>query len=283
MPELPEVETVSKRLSSVLPGRIICSVKILRKVSFDGALQSLIGKQIQQVSRRAKLIRIHLPNKLNLLTHLKMTGQLIFIDQGKRVGGGHPTAAWVDALPTAHTRIIYQFTDGSTLYFNDMRVFGWMKLMTDDQVLEHYSHYGPDALGDDKLTLEYLQQQLNKRRMSIKQTIMQNQIMAGIGNIYASEVLNVAHILPFRSANSLSTFEIRSLLFAVKQVLKAALKHGGTTFDGKYVDVGGLSGSYQFKLQVYGKAGKQCGQCGEKIIKKQLGGRGSYYCGSCQK
>lgn len=282
MPELPEVETVKRRLKEILPGKIIQSIKVLHDKSFGGLKRALQGQEIQDVTRRAKVIRIHLPGKQNLLTHLKMTGQLIFVDNQTRVGGGHPTADWVKDLPGKHTRLIYDFTDGSKLYFNDQRIFGWMRLMSDEEVQAQWSQYGPD-INDDSLRADYLHDKLANRRIPIKQAIMMNQIVAGLGNIYACDALNIAQISPFRPAQSLSKAELEKLLEAAQQVIGEGLEYGGTTYDGKYVHVDGMSGSYQDVIRAYGREGEKCYQCDGEIVKDKLGGRGTYYCSQCQK
>ena len=281
MPELPEVETLKRRLQEILPGKIITAIKVLHDKSFGGNPKQLQNQKILDVTRKAKIIRIHLPNNLNILTHLKMTGQLIFTDNGNRVGGGHPTADWVKNLPSKHTRLIYDFTDGSKLYFNDQRIFGWMKLMSDGEVELEFSKYGPD-INEDALTASYLQEKFSNRRIPIKQAIMMNPIMAGLGNIYACDALNIAQISPFRPAKSLSFKELEKLLVAAKQVIKEGLEYGGTTYDGKYVHVDGMSGSYQDIMRVYGLKGEKCQQCGGEIVKAKIGGRGTFYCESCQ-
>ena len=281
MPELPEVETVKRRLKEILPGKIIQSIKVLHEKSFRGEESSLEGQEVKDVTRKAKIIRIHLPNEQNLLTHLKMTGQLIFTDNGTRVGGGHPTADWVKDLPSSHTRLVYDFTDGSKLYFNDQRIFGWMRLMSDEEVVTEFAKYGPD-INEDSLTVEYLKDKFKNRRIPIKQAIMMNPIVAGLGNIYACDALNIAQISPFRPAQSLDDCELKSLLKAAKQVIEEGLEYGGTTYDGKYVHVDGMSGSYQDIMRVYGKEGGRCQQCGGEIVKEKIGGRGTYFCRDCQ-
>lgn len=281
MPELPEVETVKRRLQEILPGKQIADVQVLREKSFHGQSQKIVGQEIKKITRRAKLIRFHFTNKLNLLTHLKMTGQLIYLDHGQRIGGGHPTADWVKDLPSSHTRIIYDLSDDTKLYFNDMRVFGWMKVMTDQEVETYYQRYGPDVI-DEELTVNYLQEKLSRRTIAVKQAIMINSIMAGLGNIYACDSLNVAQIDPHRSAKSLSKKELENLLAAARQVVQEGLKAGGATYDSKYVHVDGMSGSYQEQMKVYGREGEKCLQCGGEIVKDKIGGRGTYYCKSCQ-
>jgi len=281
MPELPEVETVRRKLKEILPGKIIQSIQVLHDKSFQGQEKDLLGQEIQDVSRKAKVIRIHLPNGKNLLTHLKMTGQLIYVDDRIRTGGGHPTADWVKDLPSRHTRIIYEFIDGSKLFFNDQRIFGWMKLLSDEEVVVEFAKYGPD-INEEALTAEYLQEKFSNRRIPIKQAIMMNSIMAGLGNIYACDALNIAQLSPFRPAKSLSIAELKKLVVAAKQVIQEGLKHGGTTYDGKYVHVDGMSGSYQDIMRVYDKKGEACQQCGGEIVKSKIGGRGTYYCNQCQ-
>jgi formamidopyrimidine-DNA glycosylase len=281
MPELPEVETVKRRLKEILPGKIIKAIKVLHDKSFGGKKEDLIGQEIQDVTRRAKVIRIHLPSEQNLLTHLKMTGQLIYVGDDIRTGGGHPTADWVKDLPSKHTRLIYDFTDGSRLYFNDQRIFGWMRLMSDKQVAAQWAKYGPDV-NHDAATATYLQEKFKNRRIPIKQAIMMNQIMAGLGNIYACDALNIAQISPFRPAQSLGLNELEKLMLAAKQVINEGLEYGGTTYDGKYVHVDGMSGSYQDIMRVYGREGERCRQCGGQIIKEKIGGRGTYFCERCQ-
>lgn len=282
MPELPEVETVKRRLQEVLPGKKIVDIQVLREKSFQGQPQKIANQEVKKITRRAKLIRFHFANQLNLLTHLKMTGQLIYAHDDQRTGGGHPTADWVKDLPSSHTRIIYDLADGSKLYFNDMRVFGWMKVMTNQDIEEYYQRYGPDVI-DDALTIDYLQEKLSRRTIAIKQAIMINSIMAGLGNIYACDALNVAQIDPHRSAKSLSKNELQKLLAAARQVVTEGLKTGGATYDGKYVHVDGMSGSYQDQMKVYSREGEKCLQCSGEIVKAKIGGRGTYYCQSCQR
>lgn len=282
MPELPEVETVRRKLQQILPGKIVSAITVLHSKSFQGQKQQIIGQPIQKVSRRAKIIRIYLPGEKNLMTHLKMTGQLIYVDDQFRTGGGHPTADWVNDLPSKHTRIIYEFTNGGKLFFNDQRIFGWMKVMTDEEVQSSFANYGPDV-NQAAANASYLLAKLKNRRIPIKQAIMMNQIMAGLGNIYACDALNIAQISPFKPAQELSLAELEKLMAAAKQVIQEGLDLGGTTYDGKYVHVDGLSGSYQDVMRVYDRVGEKCQQCGGEIIKEKIGGRGTYFCSLCQK
>jgi len=281
MPELPEVETIRRRLARVLPGKKILQVEALHPKSFLGSEAQLTGSTITDVDRRAKILRFKLDSDYSLLTHLKMTGQLIYVDKDQRLGGGHPTADWVQALPSRHTRITYQLSDQASLFFNDQRIFGWMKLLPTEEADQLFTDMAPD-INHQAVTVDYLQQALKRRTQSIKQAIMNNDIVCGVGNIYACDALNIAKISPHRPANSLDKIELTTLLEAMQQVIKEGIDLGGTTFDGKYVDISGFAGGYQHKLRVYGREGEQCHQCGGTIVKEKLGGRGTYFCSMCQ-
>jgi len=281
MPELPEVEIIKRRLEEILPNKVIDQVTVLRKKSFQGNISQVLNKKFLKISRRAKLLRIHLSDNLNLLIHLKMTGQLIYQDDEIRLGGGHPTADWVNTLPSSHTRIIFKFSDGSHLFFNDMRVFGWIRVLTDSQVEIEFAKLGPDA-NDRLFTAEYLKNWIHSRRIPIKQAIMLNEVVTGIGNIYAAEALFQAGIDPRRPANSLNMNELKKLVINIKKVLDEGIKHKGTTFDGKYVDLSGMSGEHQHYLKVYGRTGEECVSCGSKLSSVKIAGRGTVFCEKCQ-
>lgn len=281
MPELPEVETLKRRLNEVLPGKTIAQVEVLHPKSFLGQVEELIGSSIGKVDRRAKVLTFQLSNHDYLMTHLKMTGQLIVVGANQRVGGGHPNADWVQALPSKHTRIQYTFTDQTKLFFNDQRIFGWMRLVNQATLDQELAKYGPDII-DPQVTAEYLVNQFKRRSIPIKQALMDSSIVAGVGNIYACEALFAAKISPLRPAKSLTQPEIANLLTNCQRIILRAIQLGGTTFDGKYVDINGLAGGFQNELQVYGQAGRPCPVCHRPIQKIKLGGRGTYYCAHCQ-
>ncbi len=281
MPELPEVETVRSRLAEILPGKKIFQLDILKNKSFQGDKKQVVGQKIEAVKRRAKLIYIQLDNGLYLLIHLKMTGQLIYVNDEEKIGGGHPTSDWVKDLPSNHTRIIFYFHDKSKLFFNDMRIFGWIKVMTHQKLNKQLSKYGPD-INNPNIDIKDIYRQLQRRTISIKQAIMINKIIAGIGNIYASEALFKAQINPTRSAKDLSLDEVKQLIKSAQEIISKAIKNKGTTFDGKYVDINGLAGNYQNKLKVYGQEGQKCPNCQGNIKKVKLGGRSTFYCPDCQ-
>jgi len=282
MPELPEVETVVRKLRDLIVGKKISNIEVLNPKSFTGDKKRLVGSIVKDVRRRAKIINIVIDDDFYLLTHLKMTGQYVLQDGKNRSGGGHPTSDWVDNLPSRHTRVVFTFEDGSKLFFNDMRKFGWIRQHSKQQLDQVYAKLGPDVI-ETELTLEYLKSQLQRRTIPIKQAIMNNDILCGVGNIYACDSLNDSKISPFRPSKSLSDVEVKNLVFSMKKIVNMAIDRGGTTFDGMYVDVDGMAGSYQDSVLTYGREGENCYNCGSLIKKEKLGGRGTYYCPTCQK
>lgn len=281
MPELPEVETVTNQLRKVIVGKTVQFVDVRKAKSWQGDVHAVDGQKIQNISRRSKIIRTHFDRDLNLLIHLKMSGQLIYVDGAKRVGGGHPTADWVQGLPSSHTRVTFTFTDGTQLFFNDQRIFGWIKVASDKEVATEFAKLAPDII-DPAISVDYLVQKFTKRTVPIKQMIMDNTILSGVGNIYACDSLNLAKISPLRPANTLSKSEIAKLLESMRHVINLGIEKGGATAHGKYVHVTGMAGKYQDFMLVYNKKGEPCPNCGSPIQKIKLAGRGTYYCPHCQ-
>jgi len=282
MPELPEVETIARRLASKLIGRSINSIEVLRSKSWQGKNELLIGRAIRNIRRQAKILIMEFDQSSDsLLIHLKMTGQLIHVDKNKtKVGGGHPTADWVEDLPGKHTRVILQLDDSSTLYFNDMRVFGWMRVVTEAEKIKELSAYGPDII-DSSLTAEGFFQQLQKKSQSIKQVIMDSAFIAGVGNIYACDGLHLAGISPTRSAKSLDLNDSNRLLESLQSVISRGIELGGATIQ-NYKNVDGLAGKYQQERRVYARESEPCIVCGQPIIRIKQGGRSTFWCKNCQ-
>ncbi len=282
MPELPEVETIVRQLQTVLPGKNIQKITVLHAKSFSGQASELEGKTIHLISRKAKTIAISFKRHDSLLlVHLKMTGQCIFVPQrGKRIVGGHPTPDWVEALPSKHTRIGITFSDQSVLYFNDMRVFGWMKVITNDERRAMMEMLPPDVI-DPEFTLEYLQKVLSKSSRATKLVILDQARMGGMGNIYANDALWLSGIDPRKPANKLSTSEAKKLHHAMIHVLQRGIELGGAS-ESTYKHINGLGGKYQEEFLIYKKNGEKCSRCGGVIEKFKLGGRGTYWCPGCQ-
>jgi formamidopyrimidine-DNA glycosylase len=283
MPELPEVETIRRQLQVDLVGEVIDHVEVLRQKSFQGEEKELVGKEIARVERKAKMIIFRFVDWEKILAiHLKMTGQLVLLKGKKRVVGGHPTADWVGELPSKHTRVVIDFMNGDKLFFNDLRVFGWMKLLDND----HFSliiEKLPMDVVDSDFTLEYFKKVMNGSGRALKLVLLDQAKMGGIGNIYANDALFLAKIHPQRKASSLSLKEMKKLFEVVKQVIDEGIKYGGaTTADDRFVNVRGMGGKYQEHFRVYERKGEKCRVCGAIIEKFKVGGRGTYYCPMCQ-
>lgn len=281
MPELPEVETVRRQLEQVITGKQIAQIEVFKEKSWNGDIPTIVGQKVDRVERRSKVLLIRLVNQYTLLIHLKMSGQLIYVDGQFRTGGGHPTADWVQDLPSSHTRIAITFSDQTKLFFNDQRIFGWIRALPDEAADRSLEGLAPDVI-DPLITPEYLFEKTAHRKVPIKQLIMDNQVVAGVGNIYACDALNLAKISPLRPAGTLSKEKITRLLRSMKEVVQLGIDLGGSTSDGKYVNVNGLAGKYQDVMRVYDRKGLACPNCGAMITKIKLGGRGTYYCPNCQ-
>lgn len=282
MPELPEVETVRSQLNEVLEEVRVEKVEVKREKSFKGRKKDLLGKEVKKVERKAKILAVFLEGKKVLLVHLKMTGQLVWLGK-RRIAGGHPTADWVGDLPSKHTRVIIDFGEKGRLYFNDMRGFGWMKLVKEGEWLKMKEEMPVDVIDED-FKWDYLREILMVSRRAVKLVIMDHKKLGGVGNIYANEGLFLAKIDPRRKARSLSEKEVKKLYGCLVKVVKEGIRWGGTTAsDEKFVDTYGLGGKYQKKLKVYDREGEKCLICGGKIKRVKFGGRSAYFCPKCQK
>ncbi len=281
MPELPEVETIRARLEPVLSGKKILSVIEHHPKPFQGSRSDVEGMEITGVSRRAKILQFDLSNDMCLVSHLKMTGQWIYQDTAQRLGGGHPTADWIQDLPSKHSRLEFELSDGAQLFFNDQRLFGWVKVVDRKGLEDEYAGLGPDVT-DAGFTVQYFASKVGARRVPVKQFIMDNAVVCGVGNIYACDSLNVAKIDPLKPISELSPEELETLYFAMRSVIEQGVELGGATMD-HFRHIDGFSGEYQHHARVYGRAGEPCKNCGEQIEKIKLGGRGTFFCPRCQK
>jgi len=286
MPELPEVETIKRQLAKDIIGKKITRVKILSAKQFIGEPDDIVGGQIINVWRRAKLLGIELNNGFTILIHLKLTGQFVFVAGQKKatvvkISRSIPFAD--NKLPARTTRIVVRFADGSWLFFNDLRKSGWMKVIENSKFKIKNLPYGPEPLGK-KFTVGYLSDVFSRTRRAIKIVLMGQKKIAGIGNIYANEALFEAKINPCRSANSLDNSEIGHLRQAIIKVLRGGIKYGGTSAaDDAYIRPDATRGRYQQKLKVYQREGKPCLNCGGKVLRIKQGGRSTFFCPVCQK
>lgn len=282
MPELPEVETIKLGLQKKIVGLKISKIQILSPKSFIGNPNLAQGKKVLKIERRAKLLMVDL-DSVTLLFHLKMSGQLIY-DNGKRFIGGHPTLDMRDEMPNTHTRVVFSFSDGSHLYFNDQRRFGWIKVVDNGQLTMDnlLKNLGPEPL-EKGFTWQILKQNLLRHKnMPVKVALMDQKVVAGVGNIYANEACFNAKIDPRTKVVELSDEQFKKLHNGVVKSLSDGIKHGGST-RAHFVDSEGHKGYFLDYAFVYGKDKHACKVCKTEIKKIQLGGRGTYYCPKCQK
>jgi formamidopyrimidine-DNA glycosylase len=282
MPELPEVETIARGLAPILADKKIVGLNVLYSGSFVGDKNQVIGQKIIAIDRFAKILRIRLENELYLLFHLKMTGQLIYTDSYQRIAGGHADHDWHAKLPNSHTRIIFALGEDQTLFFNDMRKFGWCKLVTEQEMNTYFAKFGPEPL--PKLDIVKLEVRAGRMQKSaIKKFLLDQSVVSGIGNIYADEILFASKIHPRRQIGTITTDEWQQIASHTKDILELAISEGGTT-DSDYVNALGKKGGMQDYLQVYHHAGEPCPEgCGDTIERIVVGGRGTHFCPRCQK
>ncbi|MBU0569747.1 DNA-formamidopyrimidine glycosylase, partial [Patescibacteria group bacterium] len=244
--------------------------------------KGIVGTSIKQIKRRAKLLQIFLSNDMVLVFHLKLTGRILVRKKGT------PKDDW------QHVTIRLKVENGKLkdknleLRFCDSRKFGWVKLITKKELGIMNKELGPESLDlargkpSDILTLKKFQEIVKSTRRPVKVLLMDQKKIAGIGNIYACDALNLAKIHPARKSKKLRTEEIKKLFFSIKKVLKAGIKYRGAS-DQYYLDALGHKGSYQEHFLVYARVGKSCRNCGGKIEKMKLAGRGTYFCPTCQR
>ena len=286
MPELPEVETVRRGLTELIIGRDVAVVEHDTPKGFPNAPSDverfLIGARITGVRRRAKVLLIDLSSDYSLVIHLKMTGQLVF--RGEVVfGAGHPNNSLIGQLPDRSTRVTLTFVDGSHLYFNDQRKFGWVKLMPTLEVpnIDFMKRVGPEPLEDNFTAKEFEERFKRRVRTSIKAALLDQTVIAGVGNIYADESLWGAKIHPNRLVGTITSAEFKALYSELRSVMNLAIAKGGST-DKNYVNAEGKRGSYMDFARVFRQEGKQCPRCGTIIIKFRAAGRGTHVCPHCQ-
>ena len=312
MPELPEVETVRRGLANLLPGRtVLRTTTIDSPKSFPNAPndveQFLYEATIVGVRRRAKVLIIDLSSEYSLVVHLKMTGQLVFrgedrvqnLEYGIRnlevkisetsepptsFAGGHPNDSLVGKLPDRSTRVQIDFTDGSHLFFNDQRKFGWIKLVPTTMVeqMPFFQKVGPEPLDPKTKSEEFIQRVRRRSGSMIKPVILDQAVIAGVGNIYADECLWAAHIHPETRSGKLSDEQLNTLFIELVKILQLSIDQGGST-DRNYVDAEGRKGNYLKFANVFRREGQACHRHpDQEILKIRVAGRGTHICPVCQ-
>ena len=287
MPELPEVETVVRGLNRLILHKKIVSVKSDNPKSFPNAPAEiknfLIGAKIMSAHRRGKAIILLLENGWALVGHLKMTGQMVYRGQ-ENWGAGHPNDDFLGELPSKATRVEITFEDDSKLFFNDQRKFGWLKLLPEAEIplIPFFQKLGPEPLEDDFSLADFRERFRRKKRSLVKPALLDQTVIAGVGNIYADESLWQAKIHPETRVENLSEQDLRNLYQAVRAVMSESIERGGST-DRNYVQADGSRGNYLDYAAVYHKNGQPCKRCGTEIAKIKVGGRGTHFCPNCQR
>ena len=270
MPELPEVETVASSLRHLLVGRTIVEVSVdwprsVARPAIEEFATRIAGRTVVSVDRRGKYVVVELDQGY-LLIHLKMSGRLWVVP------GDEPL--------DKHTHVIFCLDDGQELRFHDTRKFGRVHLVADPQ--EVTAALGPEPLADD-FSLDDMRRLLAHRKGRLKSLLLNQQFLAGLGNIYADEALFAARLHPLRRADSLSPDEQARLYEAIRTILKQAVAAQGTTLDdGGYTDAHGQAGAYQEQIAVYGRKGQPCLRCQTPVGRIVVGARSTYFCPHCQ-
>ena len=273
MPELPEVETIRRTLEQLVIGKTISDVtihwsKIIKQpASPDEFRARMTGQTIEKIYRRGKYLLFYLRDDV-LISHLRMEGKYGLFQIGEPLN--------------KHTHVIFHFTDGTELRYNDVRKFGTMHLVPKGTEISSppLKDLGPEPF-DDRFTVSYLKKAFQKTKRNIKSVLLDQTVIAGLGNIYVDESLFKANIHPLRLAQTLTDEEINRLLTAIVETISAAVEKGGTTIR-SYVNSQGEIGMFQLELNVYGQEGKPCKQCGREIEKIKVAGRGTHICTACQ-
>lgn len=273
MPELPEVETIKNDLRGLVVGRRIVGVdvpdpQIGRHIDLSTFISGLVGKQIVGVDRRAKYLLIRLSSGRTLVVQLMVTGQLLLLNPSEP--------------RRKSTRLVLVLDSGQELRLNDRSNLARVHLMDEEEIQERItSRLGPEPIWPD-FDLETFRRMIGRRTSAIKPLLLDQSFVAGLGNIYADEVLFAARIAPTRKASDLTPDEIRRLYDAIRAILGEAISLRGTTVQA-YRDVLGRKGHYQTKLKVFRKAGEPCEGCSGVVVETRVGGRDTFYCPSCQK
>lgn len=290
MPELPEVESIRLQLEKylvgsprggALRGHKIQNVDVAFK-NFEGNSKNLVGGKVKKIRRFGKVLSIDLDNGYSTVIHIKLTGQLIY--RGPNLSNPpSPSKKVVGGIPGKHTHVTFHLDKDGKLYYNDVRKFGWIKIVKSDKLQEisFIQKLGPEPLGG--LTLEKFKEIVGSTSRSIKTLLMDQTKIGGVGNIYANDALWLAKVHPEVKASKLTIYQVTKLFRAVEEVLKKGMKYGGAS-ELAFVTPDGSEGEYQDYTLAYGKEGQVCERCHKAKFKKiTVGGRGTYFCPNCQK
>jgi len=287
MPELPEVETVKRGLEKLLIGHTFKRVTSDNPKSFPNAPadvdQFLIGAAVTAIRRRAKVLMIDLSSDYTLVIHLKMTGQIVYRGEDS-FGAGHPNGSLIGTLPDRSTHVEFWLNNNAKLYFNDQRKFGWVRLIPTVEVpnIDFMKKVGPEPLDDNFTAKEFVQRLERRKGTTIKAAILDQTVLAGIGNIYADEGLWGAKIHPATRVKDVPVAKLKKLFSELQYVLRLSIEKGGST-DRNYVNAEGNRGSYIDFARVFRQEGMPCQRHPNQLIEKiRVASRGTHICPKCQ-
>ncbi|MBI5787713.1 MAG: bifunctional DNA-formamidopyrimidine glycosylase/DNA-(apurinic or apyrimidinic site) lyase [Candidatus Schekmanbacteria bacterium] len=272
MPELPEVESIVRGLRPNICGKVIWQIEILDSrllpnITPPDLQNKVTGRTIGQLQRRGKFILFVLANKSCLLAHLRMTGKYLYFPAQKSAG--------------RYTRMIISFSDGSQLHYEDLRRFGQLSFHASQSDIPSLADLGPEPFSAE-YSVSYLQKKFASGKRPVKVLLLDQRIIAGIGNIYACEILYRAGISPYRPTNLISKQETERLVAATREILEKAIQCQGTTIS-DYVMSNGDTGSFQECLNVYERGGESCNVCSTPVKRVKQAQRSTYFCPTCQK
>jgi formamidopyrimidine-DNA glycosylase len=282
MPELPEVETSRRIIEESLLGAsvIAADLRLAKMLRYSEMSETsiLIGRTLQGVRRRAKILILDWSGGLATLFHLKLSGQVTVFNGGMRQTAGHPIPDPAGEFPHKATHFSLTFDGDRVLYLSDIRQFGWIRIMPTESVDAFLMalKFGPEAIGPGGITSEHLGANLARRSIPIKLALLDQGLIAGIGNIYADEALHRAHIHPLTPANRVPTEKIPQLLTAIQWALDMGIRQGGAKIvHNKAYPIDGFP-------EVHARKGEACPVCGDTVLKIRVGPRGTYFCPTCQ-
>ena len=282
MPELPEVETIRRGLGSLIINKKIIQTKPEPGKCFQGDVAEIDGAKVTGLRRFGKALIVDLDNDTSLLIHLRMTGQLIWRGRDENFAAGHPSQNFVAELPNSQTRVEFDFEDGK-LFFNDQRKFGFIKVLPTDEVEQDKFIASLGKEPWDMKPEELYEKCQRHARAPIKAVLLDQKVIAGIGNIYADESLFFAGVHPETKAGDLSEAQVAEILKGACNVMMESIDSGGSTM-ATYVKPDGSTGDYlELFAQVFHRDGQPCKRCGATIIKTRVAGRGTHICPECQK
>ncbi len=286
MPELPEVETIRRGLGPLILKKKIVQVEVDKatKKCFQGDERDVAPAKVKEIRRRGKALLIDLDNDYTMMVHLRMTGQLIWrgANEEENFAAGHPSKNFTANLPNGQTRVSFEFEEG-TLYFNDQRKFGFVKVIPTEEV-EQEKFIAELAKEPWEMDVKELFSQCQRHAKSpIKAVLLDQKVIAGLGNIYADESLFYAGVHPAKRAGELSEEQVGLILEGARSVMMESIDSGGSTM-ATYIKPDGSTGSYLENFaKVFRREGRECVRCGETILKTRVAGRGTHYCPKCQK